>query len=114
MHEVSIAETLIEVAVENCLKQGGKRIDSIRVQVGKATGIMPDALIFAFDAIKLGTIAENATLTIDEIPVAGICQSCNNRFEVDDPYVITCPNCGSISLKIETGRELNIYEMEVN
>jgi hydrogenase nickel incorporation protein HypA/HybF len=114
MHEVSIAETLIEVAVENCLKQGGKRIDSIRVQVGRATGIMPDALLFAFDAIKIGTIAEKATLTIDEIPVSGTCLNCNKKFEVDEAYVITCPNCGSLSIQIETGRELNIYEMEVN
>ena len=113
MHEVAIAESLLNIAVENCQKQGYKGIELIRVKIGKASGVMPDALLFAFDAMKEGTIAEKALLTIDEIPVSGFCRNCKSDFSVDEAYIISCPQCGSFDLRVDAGRELNIDEMEV-
>ena len=113
MHEVSIAESLLDIAIENCTKDGYTKIESIKVKIGKASGVMPDSLLFAFEAMKVGTVAEEARLIIDEIPVSGVCNSCKNLFSVEDKYIIACPHCGNLSLRIDTGRELNIYEMEV-
>jgi hydrogenase nickel incorporation protein HypA/HybF len=45
MHEVSIAQGLLEIAVDNCKKQGYQKIDSIKVKIGKASGIVPDSLL---------------------------------------------------------------------
>jgi hydrogenase nickel incorporation protein HypA/HybF len=114
MHEVSIAQGMLDIAIDNCTKQGYTRIDSIRVKVGKASGIVPDSLQFAFEALKPGTIAEKAVLTIEEIPVSGFCKKCDKKFTVEEAYIISCPMCGDTSFKVETGRELNIDEMEVN
>ena len=113
MHEVSIAQGLLEIAIENCKKEGYEGIESIKVKIGKASGVLPDSLLFAFETLKIGTIAEKAILTIDEVPVSGYCNNCNSNFTVEDAYVISCPNCGKMSLRIETGRELNVAEMEV-
>ena len=113
MHEVSIVQGLLDIAIENCKKGGYKGIELIKVKIGKASGVMPDSLLFAFEAMKAGTIAEKAVLVIDEIPVSGICNECKSNFSVDDAYVTACPKCGHMSLTIETGRELNIDEMEV-
>ncbi len=62
MHEVSIAQGLLEIAIDNCKKHGYQSIDSIKAKVGKASGIVPDSLLFAFEALKQDTIAGNATL----------------------------------------------------
>ncbi|HKZ57596.1 MAG TPA: hydrogenase maturation nickel metallochaperone HypA [Thermodesulfovibrionales bacterium] len=113
MHEVSIAQSLLKIAVENCEKNGYKRIEAIKVKVGRASGIMPDALLFAFDAVKIGSIADKASLNIEDIPVSGFCESCNKNFTVDEAFVINCPICGNISIRMETGRELHIEEMDV-
>ena len=113
MHEGSIAQSLLKIAVENCEKNGYKRIEAIKVKVGRASGIMPDALLFAFDVVKIGSIADKASLNIEEIPVSGFCESCNKNFTVDEVFVINCPMCGNISLRIETGHELHIEEMDV-
>jgi len=113
MHEVSIAQSLLKIAVDNCEKEGYKGIESINVKIGKASGIMPDALLFAFDAVKIGSIAEKATLTIDEIPVSGFCENCKSSFSVEEAFVFSCPHCGSVSIKVETGHELHIDEMDV-
>jgi len=114
MHEVSIAQGMLDIAIDNCTKQGYTRIDSIKVKIGKASGIVPDSLQFAFEALKPGTIAETAVLAIEEIPVGGFCKKCKKNFTVEEAYVISCPMCGDTSFQIETGRELNIDEMEVN
>ncbi|MEW6570020.1 MAG: hydrogenase maturation nickel metallochaperone HypA [Nitrospirota bacterium] len=113
MHEVGIAQGLLDIVIEKCKEGGYEGIESITVKIGKASGIMPDSLLFAFEALKIGTIAEKASLTIDEVPVSGFCNGCKNHFIVEEAYVISCPACGSMSLRIDTGRELNVEEMEV-
>jgi len=105
---------MLDFAIDYCEKNGHKSIELIKVKIGRAAGVVPDSLQFAFEALKTGTIAEKAVLTIDEIPVSGICNSCGKNFTVEEAYVIQCPLCGSMSFKVETGRELNIVEMEVD
>lgn len=115
MHEASIATELLNIAIQECLKNGYKKIDSINVIVGKATGIMKDALLFAFDILKEGTLAEGATLRIEEIPVRIFCKNCGKITESDENFVIfECPNCSSFSVDLISGKELNITEMEVS
>lgn len=113
MHEVSIALGLLKIAAGYCEKEGYKGIESIKVKIGRASGVVTESLLFAFDAVKIGTIAEKATLTIDEVPVTGFCNICNSNFIVEEAYVLSCPKCGGTSFRVETGRELNIDEMEV-
>lgn len=113
VHEVSIAQSLLKIAVENCEHNGYKRIEAIKVKVGRASGVMADALLFAFDAVKIGTIADKAILNIEEVPVSGFCEGCKKNFTVDEAFVVNCPICGNFSLRIDTGRELHIEEMDV-
>jgi len=113
MHELSIAESLLEVALENCRSQGFSQIGSIKVVIGKASGVMPDALLFGFDAVKEGTIADKAALELEEVPVTGHCNNCGKDFTTEEIYILSCPHCGGISYTLLTGRELMITEMEV-
>ncbi|MBE0426997.1 MAG: hydrogenase maturation nickel metallochaperone HypA [Nitrospirae bacterium] len=113
MHEVSVAQGLLDIVIENCKKGGYKGVESIKIKVGRASGVVPDSLLFAFDAMKHGTVAENASLTIDEVPVSGFCESCKSYFTVEEAYILSCPLCGDRIFRVETGRELNIYEMDV-
>jgi len=62
MHELSIAQNIIEIISEQCIKNGYNRIESVNLRIGRASGIMSDALLFAFDAIKADSIARGAVL----------------------------------------------------
>lgn len=115
MHEASIASELLNIAINECSKNGYTQIHSIKVLIGRATGVMSDALLFAFDVLKENTPARQAKLIIEEIPVKGICKNCSKEFESNDSYlVVVCPFCGSFSMEITAGKELNITEMEVS
>lgn len=113
MHEVSIALSLLERVVEECQKNGFSKVTSVKVDVGRASGIMPDALTFSFNAIKTDTIASDAALTINEVPLRALCNSCKAEFGSEDTYIFICPSCSSTAFNVISGRELNITEIEV-
>ena len=114
MHEVSIAVSLLDLISTHCERGGYRSVQSVRLRIGRASGVLADALLFAFDVIKADTAARDAVLVIDSVSLGGICGECSSPFEVDEPYVLECPLCGSSSFKIEKGYELEIIEMEVN
>lgn len=114
MHEVSIALSLLDIISKECGKSGSDKVDAVNLKIGRASGIMPDALIFAFDAIKGDSVAGNARLNIEEVPVTGHCRDCGDRFTVEEEYVLCCPRCGGGSFEIVAGRELDIIDMEVS
>ena len=114
MHEVSIALNVLDIITGQCKKDGYTRIDAVRIKIGRASGIMPEALSFAFDAIKGESIAKSATLEIEEVPVGGSCRECNAVFTVEKEYILACPSCNGSSFMITAGRELDIIDMEVS
>jgi len=115
MHETALALSILDIIVSKCNESGGRRIDSVRVRIGKAAGVLPDALSFAFDAAKATTVAEKAELVIETVPVGGTCKECKKDFSVQDvQYIFACPLCGSKSFEITSGREMEIVDMEIN
>jgi hydrogenase nickel incorporation protein HypA/HybF len=115
MHETAIALSVLDIVVEKCREAGGHTVETVRVRIGKAAGIMPEALLFAFDAAKASSVADQAQLIIESVPVGGVCNECKKDFTADDAqYVFSCPLCNSSSIEIKTGREMEIMDMEIN
>ena len=114
MHEASIAASLLEIVSGQCRKSGFSRIESIHLKIGRASGIMTDALIFAFDAMKEDSPAKAAVLEIEEVPVSGHCSDCNNTFTTEEEYILSCPRCGGSSFCMTGGREMDVVDMEVS
>ncbi|MCE5312259.1 MAG: hydrogenase maturation nickel metallochaperone HypA [Nitrospiraceae bacterium] len=113
MHEVSVAESLLKTVVEQAAAHNCTRIEKIILRIGRASGVVSEALVFAFDALKPGTMAENAVIEVMDVPVAGKCETCGSDFSVEEKYVLACPSCGSPSFVITSGRELELSELEV-
>ena len=58
MHEISIMQSTLELAEEQAREAGGNGIARIRLRIGLMSGVVPEALEFAFDVLKKGTMAE--------------------------------------------------------
>jgi Zn finger protein HypA/HybF involved in hydrogenase expression len=67
----------------------------------------------AFDIIKLETLAAEAKLMIENIPLGGSCRGCGSRFVAEEQFILSCPHCGSGDFFLDAGRELDITEIEV-
>ena len=68
MHELSIAVSLVEVACEKAEELSPARVEALHVQVGRLSGVVPDALYFSFDVAARGTVLEGAKLLVEETP----------------------------------------------
>ncbi|MEM8831882.1 MAG: hydrogenase maturation nickel metallochaperone HypA, partial [Cyanobacteria bacterium P01_G01_bin.19] len=71
-----------------------------------------EALEFAFEVLTQGTIAENAQLEIETIPVVCYCQYCDRQFQ-PEAYIYQCPNCQQISSDIVRGKELDLVSVVI-
>ncbi len=111
MHELSIIENTLEIALENA-KNAGK-IHWLKMRIGEISGVVPEALHFAFDVVTKDTIAEGATLEIETVPVNCYCQKCELEFKPLD-LCYECPNCGNLHTKIITGKEIELTSLEVS
>jgi len=113
MHEASIAQSILDLAIQECFINSYGRIERIKVEIGLLNSIHKDSLLFAFNALKTNTIAESAQLEIEEKPVGGYCNDCKRDFTTHEMFVFSCPLCGGMNFSVNQGRELNIIEMDV-
>jgi hydrogenase nickel incorporation protein HypA/HybF len=112
MHELSIAMEIVEIAREEALKAGALKINKIELEIGKLSGVLPDALSFAMhEAIKASPLA-NAEIVYHYKEAQVNCSSCCETFETND-HLKVCPVCGSFDTYFVTGKELFIKSMDI-
>ncbi|MBP7867986.1 MAG: hydrogenase maturation nickel metallochaperone HypA [Acidobacteria bacterium] len=112
MHEVSVARDILETALETVQPYPHTRVTAVRVKVGPLSNVLPDALLFAWEAVVEESGLAGAELVIDETSVSAQCGSCREDFPVDD-YQFSCPYCGSRQITVVSGDELEIIDVEV-
>jgi hydrogenase nickel incorporation protein HypA/HybF len=76
------------------------------------SGVVPEALQFAFEAVTAGTLAEHATLTIEHFPARFWCQTCQTEFEAAKMFS-ECPECHNSSAELRSGRQMELASMEI-
>ncbi|MDW8395261.1 MAG: hydrogenase maturation nickel metallochaperone HypA [Anaerolineae bacterium] len=113
MHELSIALSLVE-SVESAARQAGaQRVTRIQLQLGALSGVVKEALLFSYDIAAQGTLAEGATLDIEEVPLTVHCSTCDQTHVLPLGRGISCPTCGSLSTCVVRGKELEVTAIEV-
>jgi len=65
MHELAIAQSIVDLVEEHARKDVFQRVRQIHLVVGALSHVDPRALEFGFEVIAKGTVAEGATLKID-------------------------------------------------
>ncbi len=113
MHELGIIQSAVGMAVETARAQGATQVHVLRMRVGALSGVVPDALQFAFEFACQGTMAEGATLEIETIPATCWCAQCQREFTSDD-FLSDCPHCHTVSNELRRGRELELASVEVS
>ena len=108
MHELAIMESVVEMVVE---RTAGRRVAVVHVQVGKLSGVVPEALAFCYELVTAGTSLEGSVLDVEHTDGAGHCRTCGLDFELDQ-LLLLCP-CGSADVQIVAGRELQVTSVEM-
>ena len=112
MHELSIAQNILEIVQRNLPPPPTPHIRCVRLRVGDMAGVVTDSLEFCFSAIITGTELEGAHLEIERVPVVAQCKTCSHKFSVEQ-FVFACARCTSPQIELISGRELHVVEVEL-
>ena len=112
MHELSVAQSIMESVREHPEVRGGRRVGRIGVRVGETSGVNAEALTFCFAVAAGGTDLEGAVLDVERIPVTFRCGGCAREFEPID-FNPRCPTCSSELGRLVGGDELALAYLEL-
>ncbi len=112
MHEMSLCESVLQILEDNAKSQGFSRVRKVWLEIGELSGVEPEAMRFSFEVIRSGTLAEQASLEIIQVPGEAWCIPCGKNVRVKQRFD-ACPECGSYQLQINGGDEMKIKELEV-
>ncbi|QBI53558.1 hydrogenase maturation nickel metallochaperone HypA/HybF [Streptomonospora litoralis] len=108
MHEMAITQSVVETV---CERLEGAPARALTLEIGRLSGVVPDAVRFCFDMAADGTALAGARLDITEPDGRARCRACTNEFRLDD--LIALCGCGSADVEITGGQELRIRSVEV-
>lgn len=114
MHELYLAESIINIVSDYATRDGFKKVNSILLSYGSLSCIESKTLTFAFDVQAKNTPAEGASLDFKILPAVIHCFSCEKDLEVE-AHTGICPSCGGGDVALTAGtEELQILELDVD
>jgi len=112
MHELSIAMNILDIIREEMKKNNAGKLVAVELEIGALSGVVKDALEFAFEeALKQGNF-QDARIIYHEQPGMARCSSCGAEFVTED-YITPCPECFHPYTDIIRGRELKIRSIVI-
>ncbi|MCJ7451783.1 MAG: hydrogenase maturation nickel metallochaperone HypA [Steroidobacteraceae bacterium] len=112
MHELAICQALIEQVERVARQNDARRVISIVITVGPLSGVEPQLLEHAYPLAAAGTLAEQATLEIETVPVRVRCRSCSAETDASANRLL-CGACGDWKVDVIGGEEMILKRVEL-
>ena len=112
MHELSVTESLLKIAVQHAEKANAQRVTDLHIVIGDLASMVDDSIQFYWEIIAKGTIAEQATLHFRRVPAELQCNTCSEKYHPTDQELI-CPNCHGVGARIISGEEFFLESIDV-
>lgn len=113
MHELSIAYSIVEVAVKAAEGAGVTRVKALHLRLGVFSGVVEHALQFGYEVATAGTVLAGSQLIVETLPLVVHCAVCEQDVELDSIQLFVCPDCGTPTMDIRQGKELEIESLEL-
>ena len=113
MHELSIAQSILDLATEEAGLHGAVQIHRIHLRLGPLSGVAKEALLSAFDLAREYYACPGARLQIEETPLTAHCPTCGRAQELVSMQELRCADCGTPIHELESGNELEVVALEL-
>lgn len=110
MHELSIAQGIIEIVEETARAHGICAVRRVHVKIGELAGVDPEALLFAWESATREGIACGSELEIERTPGKAWCTDCGKIVPLKQ-YGDPCPDCGGYRLIANGGTEMRVVDI---
>lgn len=112
MHELSICQSIIEQVKNIAADNNALAVTKIIIQIGPLSGVEAPLLQHAFPIASAGTIAQNAQLETQLLPIRIRCNLCGNENEAVINKLL-CSVCGSWQTSLLSGDEMLLSSIEL-
>ena len=112
MHEMSLAEGILQIVEDTAAMQGFSRVTEVRLEIGALSGVETEALNFCLDMVLKGSVADGAHVELERVPGQGWCLSCGETVPIDALYD-ACPKCGGYQVQATGGTEMRVKDLLV-
>lgn len=112
MHELSIAQAVVDRAHAISKENGGARVTRIGLRIGAISGVEPEALRFGLDALTKATAFDGVVVDIELCKRKQRCTKCGHVFEPEG-FQSGCPACPSSESVCIAGNELDVTYFEL-
>ncbi len=111
MHELSLAQSIVDLVAECARREGIARVSRVVVEIGVAAPVDPGSLQFCFPIAANETVAAGAQLDIDRIALRAECEACQTEYAPDN-LAASCPVCGGFARAVLAGREMRVVSFD--
>jgi len=112
MHELSICQSLMNQVEQIAAQRHASSVISIILGIGPLAGVETQLLKNAYPIASVGTIAEDAELIIESLPLRVKCNECGTESDVL-PNKLICKKCGDWKTTLVSGDELMLMSVEL-
>ncbi len=112
MHELSVTESLLQIAIRHAERADAKRIVRLNIVIGELSSIVDDSVQFYWDIVSAGTIAEGAELHFERVGGRLRCLACGHSFPLGGDS-FACPECGETDVVVAGGDDFRLESIEV-
>ncbi len=113
MHEASYTQEIVDAILDALKAYPGCSPAQAVVRVGEMLHLVPESVQAHFAQMTRGTVLENVSLVLEEVPVQIKCRNCNFTGGVDDHHALFCSKCGSFQVQLLHGKEITIEPFEI-
>lgn len=112
MHELSLCQGLLRQVEKVAADNGARAVERILLRVGGLSGVEPPLLERAYEIARMGTVAEDAELVIENGPVVVRCRECGGSSVVPSNRLL-CSYCGDWRVQVTEGEELTLLSVDL-
>ncbi len=112
MHELSIAQNIIQIVNSSVEQDKLALVDKINLKIGLLSNVLKESLLFSYKSITENTALENSSLNIEILPIKIECNNCSESSTTND-FIFNCPICKSNSISVVGGDELIISSIQL-
>lgn len=112
MHELSVTESVLEIACKHAEKARAERVTDIYLVIGRLSSIIDDSVEFYWNIISKDTLCEEAELHFKRVPAELVCLDCEHQYQLAEE-LMPCPNCSSARIRVLSGDEFHLESIEI-
>ena len=112
MHELAICQSLMDQVESIVAERNAQRVTSIVIAMGPLSGVEAALLKNAYPIARVGTVAENAELVIEYLPIRVKCSQCGAESDAL-PNKLICKQCGDWRTTLLSGDEMMLMSVEL-